>query len=168
MDIACGRSFAPMPQCVTEEGKQNDEEKPQPSGTMADEQATPETVELDATEHHQDRQSRDVQTQVNSVDAKYQKLRTELYEDRKTFRPKILSMQPNYWLPLAENLLKGLATRILRNGLRVSSPVILCTRISQKRNKTAKMRDKMNQKRNRSRKKSAMPVVRLAGITALR
>ncbi len=35
----------------------------------------------------------------------------------KTFRP-ILSMQTNYWLPLAENLLKGLATRMIQNGLR--------------------------------------------------
>lgn len=33
VDIACGRSSAPIPQRVTEEGKQDDEEKPQPSGT---------------------------------------------------------------------------------------------------------------------------------------
>ncbi|WP_348826336.1 RecE family exodeoxyribonuclease, partial [Escherichia coli] len=38
VDIACGRSSAPMPQRVTEEGKQDDEEKPQPSETTADEQ----------------------------------------------------------------------------------------------------------------------------------
>ncbi|EOL4951260.1 TPA: exonuclease VIII, partial [Escherichia coli] len=53
VDIACGRSSAPMPQRVTEEEeKQDDEEKLQPSCAMADEQATAETVEPDATEHH--------------------------------------------------------------------------------------------------------------------
>ncbi|EFK4580039.1 exodeoxyribonuclease VIII [Escherichia coli] len=88
VDIACGRSSAPMPQRVTEEGKQDDEEKPQPSGAMADEQATAETVEPDATEHHQDTQPLDAQSQVNAVDAKYQKLRTELHEARKNIPPK--------------------------------------------------------------------------------
>ncbi|EFP8826948.1 exodeoxyribonuclease VIII, partial [Shigella sonnei] len=68
VDIACGRSSAPMPQRVTEEGKQDDEEKPQPSGAMADEQATAETMEPDATEHHQNTQPLDAQSQVNSVD----------------------------------------------------------------------------------------------------
>ncbi|EHN2787000.1 exodeoxyribonuclease VIII [Escherichia coli] len=82
VDIACGRSSAPMPQRVTEE------EKPQPSCAMADEQATAETVEPDATEHHQDTQPLDAQSQVNSVDAKYQKLRAELHEARKTIPPK--------------------------------------------------------------------------------
>ncbi|EFG4795816.1 exonuclease VIII, partial [Escherichia coli] len=66
----------------------NDEEKPQPSCAMADEQATAETVEPDATEHHQDTQPLDAQSQVNSVDAKYQKLRAELHEARKTIPPK--------------------------------------------------------------------------------
>ncbi|EPY4439471.1 exodeoxyribonuclease VIII [Escherichia coli] len=88
VDIACGRSSAPMPQRVTEEEKQDDEEKPQPSGAMADEQATAETVEPDATEHHQDTQPLDAQSQVNSVDAKYLKLRAELHEARKTIPPK--------------------------------------------------------------------------------
>ncbi|STO69788.1 exodeoxyribonuclease [Escherichia coli] len=88
VDIACGRSSAPMPQRVTEEGKQDDEEKPQPSGAMVDEQATAETVEPDATEHHQDTQPLDAQSQVNAVDAKYQKLRTELHEARKNIPPK--------------------------------------------------------------------------------
>ncbi|RIF78000.1 exodeoxyribonuclease VIII [Shigella boydii] len=64
VDIACGRSSAPMPQRVTEEGKQ------------------------DATEHHQDTQPLDAQSQVNAVDAKYQKLRTELHEARKNIPPK--------------------------------------------------------------------------------
>ncbi|HBH7147825.1 exodeoxyribonuclease VIII [Escherichia coli] len=88
VDIACGRSSAPMPQRVTEEEKQDDEEKLQPSCAMADEQATAETVEPDATEHHQDTQSLDAQSQVNSVDAKYQKLRAELHEARKNIPPK--------------------------------------------------------------------------------
>ncbi|EPU3903460.1 exodeoxyribonuclease VIII, partial [Escherichia coli] len=71
----------------TEEEK-NNEEKSQPSDAMADEQATAETVEPDATEHHQDTQPLDAQSQVNSVDAKYQKLRAELHEARKTIPPK--------------------------------------------------------------------------------
>ncbi|MFI0621339.1 3'-5' exoribonuclease domain-containing protein [Escherichia coli] len=49
----------------TEEEK-NDEEKPQPSGAMADEQATAETMEPDTTEHCQDAQSLDAQSQVSS------------------------------------------------------------------------------------------------------
>ncbi|EON9866902.1 exodeoxyribonuclease VIII, partial [Escherichia coli] len=50
--------------------------------------ATAETVEPDATEHHQDTQPLDAQSQVNSVDAKYQKLRAELHEARKNIPPK--------------------------------------------------------------------------------
>ncbi|EEV1956392.1 exodeoxyribonuclease VIII [Escherichia coli] len=88
VDIACGRSSAPMPQRVTEEEKHDDEEKPQPSCAMADEQATAETVEPDTTEHHQDAQPLDAQSQVNSVDAKYLKLRAELHEARKNIPPK--------------------------------------------------------------------------------
>ncbi|END9976483.1 exonuclease VIII, partial [Escherichia coli] len=88
VDIACGRSSAPMPQRVTEEGKHDGEEKPQPSCAMADKQATAETVEPDATEHHQDTQPLDAQSQVNSVDAKYQKLRAELHEARKNIPSK--------------------------------------------------------------------------------
>ncbi|EGK6960216.1 exonuclease [Escherichia coli] len=67
--------------------EENDEEKPQPSCAMADEQATAETVEPDATEHHQDTQPLDAQSQVNSVNAKYQKLRAELHEARKNIPP---------------------------------------------------------------------------------
>ncbi|ELR0533945.1 3'-5' exoribonuclease [Escherichia coli] len=88
VDIACGRSSAPMPQRVTEEGKQDDEEKLQPSGAMAGEQATAEAVEPDTTEHHQGTQPLDAQSQVNSVDAKYQELRAELHEARKNIPPK--------------------------------------------------------------------------------
>ncbi|MBF5695159.1 exonuclease [Escherichia coli] len=85
VDIACGRSSAPMPQRVTEEGKKDDEEKPQPSDAMADEQATAETVEPDTTEHHQDTQPLDAQSQI---DTKYEKLRAELHEARKNILPK--------------------------------------------------------------------------------
>ncbi|MEB7740952.1 3'-5' exoribonuclease [Escherichia coli] len=53
-------------ECGTEEEK-HDEEKQQPSGAMADEQATAETMEPDTTEHCQDTQSPDTQAQVNSV-----------------------------------------------------------------------------------------------------
>ncbi|EEQ5902643.1 3'-5' exoribonuclease [Escherichia coli O170:H18] len=49
----------------TEEEK-NSEEKPQPSDAMADEQATAETMEPDTTEHCQDAQSLDAQSQVSS------------------------------------------------------------------------------------------------------
>ncbi|EMR9963293.1 3'-5' exoribonuclease [Escherichia coli] len=50
----------------TKEEKSN-EEKPQPSGAMADEQATAEEMEPDTTEHHQDTQSLDTQEQVDPV-----------------------------------------------------------------------------------------------------
>ncbi|HAM4816195.1 TPA: exodeoxyribonuclease VIII, partial [Escherichia coli] len=88
VDIACGRSSAPMPQRVTEEEKQDDEEKPQPSGAMAHEQATAETVEPDAAEHHQNTQPLDAQSQVNPVEAEYQKKRAELHEARKNIPSK--------------------------------------------------------------------------------
>ncbi|EFA9346286.1 exodeoxyribonuclease VIII [Escherichia coli] len=71
----------------TEEEK-NNEEKSQPSDAMADEQATAETMEPDTTEHRQDTQSLDAQSQVNSVDAKYQELRAELHEARKNIPSK--------------------------------------------------------------------------------
>ncbi|HGT5976547.1 TPA: exonuclease VIII, partial [Escherichia coli] len=45
-------------------------------------------MEPDATEHHQDTQPLDAQSQVNSVDARYQKLRAELHEARKNIPPK--------------------------------------------------------------------------------
>ncbi|HEL8049475.1 TPA: 3'-5' exoribonuclease, partial [Escherichia coli] len=66
VDIACGRSSAPMPQRVTEEEKQDGEEKPQPSDAMADEQATTEAMEPDTTEHRQDTQSLDTQVKVTA------------------------------------------------------------------------------------------------------
>ncbi|HAV9488827.1 TPA: exonuclease [Escherichia coli] len=50
-------------ECKTEEEK-NDEENPQPSGAMADEQATTETMAADTVEHHQDPQPLDDKSQV--------------------------------------------------------------------------------------------------------
>ncbi|HDQ4239098.1 TPA: 3'-5' exoribonuclease [Escherichia coli] len=50
----------------TEEEK-NNEEKPQPSDAMADEQATTEAMGQDTTEHRQDTQSLDTQAQINPV-----------------------------------------------------------------------------------------------------
>ncbi|EFD0972442.1 exonuclease [Escherichia coli] len=50
----------------TEEEK-NNEEKPQPSDAMAGEQATTETMEPDTTEHCQNAQSLDAQSQVSSA-----------------------------------------------------------------------------------------------------
>ncbi|MBZ9467182.1 3'-5' exoribonuclease [Escherichia coli] len=50
-------------ECKTEEEK-NDEENPQPSGAMADEQATAETMATDTVEHHQDPQPLDDKSQV--------------------------------------------------------------------------------------------------------
>ncbi|HFM1563711.1 TPA: 3'-5' exoribonuclease [Escherichia coli] len=50
-------------ECKTEEAK-NDEDNPQPSGAMADEQATAETMAADTVEHHQDPQPLDDKSQV--------------------------------------------------------------------------------------------------------
>ncbi|MGP6352451.1 3'-5' exoribonuclease domain-containing protein [Escherichia coli] len=50
---------------VTE--RETEEEKPQPSDAMAGEQATTETMEPDTTEHSQDAQSLDAQSQVSSA-----------------------------------------------------------------------------------------------------
>ncbi|HBL7470197.1 TPA: exonuclease [Escherichia coli] len=49
------------------EEEKNNEEKPQPSGALADEQATTEAMESDTTEHRQDTQSPDTQEQVAPV-----------------------------------------------------------------------------------------------------
>ncbi|HAD4311296.1 TPA_asm: exodeoxyribonuclease VIII [Salmonella enterica subsp. enterica serovar Typhi str. CT18] len=71
----------------TEEEK-NNVEKSQPSDAMADEQATAETVEPNATAHHQNTQPLDAQSQVNPVEAEYQKKLAELHEARKNIPPK--------------------------------------------------------------------------------
>ncbi|EJW4964531.1 hypothetical protein OCD24_003048 [Salmonella enterica] len=65
-----------------------DEEEPQSAGALADEPAAPETVEPDATEHNQDAQPLDAQSQVDPVEVAYQKKRAELEEARKNIPPK--------------------------------------------------------------------------------
>ncbi|EHQ5387798.1 hypothetical protein KQS16_000647 [Salmonella enterica] len=65
-----------------------DEEEPQSAGALADEPAVPETVEPDATEHNQDAQPLDAQSQVDPVEVAYQKKRAELEEARKNIPPK--------------------------------------------------------------------------------
>lgn len=62
-----------------EKGTVDDEEKPQPAGTVADEPAAPETVEPDPAEYHQDPQPLDDQS---PVDVEYEKKRAELHEAR--------------------------------------------------------------------------------------
>ncbi|EFP0252813.1 DNA breaking-rejoining protein, partial [Salmonella enterica] len=85
VDIACGRTSQPMPM----KGNANDdEEKPQPAGELADEQTAPEAVEQDTTEHHPDPQPLDAQSQVDPVEVAYQKKRAELHEARKNIPPK--------------------------------------------------------------------------------
>lgn len=67
---------------------QCDEEKPQPTGELADEPATPESVEQDTTEHHPDPQPLENEPPVSQTEAGYQKIRAELHEARKNIPPK--------------------------------------------------------------------------------
>nr|WP_249544180.1 RecE family exodeoxyribonuclease [Escherichia coli] len=85
VEIACGRSSAPMPQRGTAEEIHDDEEKQQTSDAMSNEQAAPESVEEIPVKHNADTQSLE---NVSSVETKYQELRAELYEARKNILPK--------------------------------------------------------------------------------
>ncbi|EBJ7125083.1 DNA breaking-rejoining protein [Salmonella enterica] len=85
VDIACGRTSQPMPMTGS---ANDDEEKPQPTGELADEPATPETMEQDTTEHHQDPQPLENEPPVSQTEAGYQKIRAELHEARKNIPPK--------------------------------------------------------------------------------
>ncbi|ECI4315155.1 exodeoxyribonuclease VIII [Salmonella enterica] len=67
---------------------QCDEEKPQPTGELADEPATPETMEQDTTEHHPDPQPLENEPPASQTEAGYQKIRAELHEARKNIPPK--------------------------------------------------------------------------------
>ncbi|MGF2865659.1 RecE family exodeoxyribonuclease [Salmonella enterica subsp. enterica] len=67
---------------------QDDEEKPQPTDPLADEPATPETVEPGTTEHHPDPQPLENEPPVSQTEAGYQKIRAELHEARKNIPPK--------------------------------------------------------------------------------
>ncbi|EAO9999991.1 exodeoxyribonuclease VIII [Salmonella enterica] len=85
VDIACGRTSQPMP---VKGSANDDEEKPQPAGELADEPATPEAVGQDTTEHHPDPQPLENEPPVSQTDAGYQKIRAELHEARKNIPPK--------------------------------------------------------------------------------
>ncbi|EEN0001188.1 TPA_asm: exodeoxyribonuclease VIII [Salmonella enterica subsp. enterica serovar Typhimurium str. SL1344] len=85
VDIACGRTSQPMPMTGS---ANDDEEKPQPTGELADEPATPEAVEQGTTEHHQDPQPLENEPPVSQTEAGYQKIRAELHEARKNIPPK--------------------------------------------------------------------------------
>lgn len=85
VDIACGRTSQPMP---VKGSANDDEEKPQPAGELADEPATPEAVEQDTTEHHPDPQPLENEPPVSQTEAGYQKIRAELHEARKNIPPK--------------------------------------------------------------------------------
>lgn len=85
VDIACGRTSQPMP---VKGSANDDEEKPQPTSVLADEPATPEAVEQDTTEHHQDTQPLENEPPVSQTEAGYQKIRAELHEARKNIPPK--------------------------------------------------------------------------------
>ncbi|ASD90122.1 PD-(D/E)XK nuclease-like domain-containing protein [Salmonella enterica] len=85
VNIACGRSSLPMPM----KGSTNDdEEKPQSAGAMADEPAASEAVEQDTTEHHPDPQPLENEPPVSQTEAGYKKIRAELHEARKNIPPK--------------------------------------------------------------------------------
>ncbi|EAP7152251.1 exodeoxyribonuclease VIII [Salmonella enterica] len=83
VDIACGRTSQPMTGSAND-----DEEKPQPTGELADEPATPEAVEQDTTEYHPDPQPLENEPPVSQTEAGYQKIRAELHEARKNIPPK--------------------------------------------------------------------------------
>ncbi|EJX6614807.1 PD-(D/E)XK nuclease-like domain-containing protein [Salmonella enterica] len=85
VDIACGRTSQPMP---VKGSANDDEEKPQPAGELADEPATPEAVEQGTTEHHPDPQPLENEPPVSQTEAGYQKIRAELHEARKNIPPK--------------------------------------------------------------------------------
>ncbi|EIE7937528.1 PD-(D/E)XK nuclease-like domain-containing protein [Salmonella enterica] len=85
VDIACGRTSQPMP---VKGSANDDEEKQQPAGELADEPATPEAVEQDTTEHHPDPQPLENEPPVSQTESGYQKIRAELHEARKNIPPK--------------------------------------------------------------------------------
>lgn len=88
VDIACGRTSAPMPFAGNAEGKSDDEEKSQSSVVLANEQAAPETLEVRTAEHHQNPQPLDAEPQIDTVDAAYQKIRADLHEAKANIPPK--------------------------------------------------------------------------------
>ncbi|WP_404947984.1 PD-(D/E)XK nuclease-like domain-containing protein [Salmonella enterica] len=88
VDIACGRTSHPIP---VSGNTGNDEEKPQPTNVLADEPATSQTVEPDATECHPDAQPLDDESQVDPVDAAYQEKLADLHEARTNIPSRVLA-----------------------------------------------------------------------------
>lgn len=99
VDIACGRSSLPMPM----KGSTNDdEEKPQSAGAMADEPAASEAVEQDTTEHHPDPQQVETESSVAVADDGEQALREKFSEqlaaERGDFVPGISDPDDPKWV----------------------------------------------------------------------
>ncbi|EDU8161675.1 exonuclease VIII [Salmonella enterica subsp. diarizonae] len=99
VNIACGRSSLPMPM----KGSTNDdEEKPQSAGAMADEPAASEAVEQDTTEHHPDPQQVETESSVAVADDGEQALREKFSEqlaaERGDFVPGISDPDDPKWV----------------------------------------------------------------------
>lgn len=97
VNIACGRSSLPMPM----KGSTNDdEEKPQSAGAMADEPAASEAVEPDANEHHPDTRSMATESSVTADSDKtmHEKVSEQLAADRGDFVPGISDPSDPKWV----------------------------------------------------------------------
>ena len=92
-----------------------------------------ETMEPDATEHHQDTQPLDAQSQVNSVDAKYQELRAELHEARKNIPSKNPVDADKLLAASRGEFVDGISDPNDPEMGKGSRLAIVCTRTSQKR-----------------------------------
>ncbi|EJY6444823.1 PD-(D/E)XK nuclease-like domain-containing protein [Salmonella enterica] len=95
VDIACGRSSMPMPM---KGSTSDDEEKPQPTGELADEPATPETMEPDTTEHNPDPQSLDDEPSVDTDESLREKFSEQLAAERGDFVPGISDPDDPKWV----------------------------------------------------------------------
>lgn len=138
---------------VTE--RETEEEKPQPSDAMAGEQATTETMEPDTTEHCQNAQSLDAQSQVSSAN----QVKVTADEVNKIMQAanisqpdadKLLAVSRGEFVegisdPNDPKWVKGIQTRDSVNQNQHESERNGTTK---KRNKTAQMRYKTSQKRN--------------------
>lgn len=95
VDIACGRSSMPMPMKMS---TTDDEEKPQSEDVLADEPATPETVEPDTTESHPNPQPLDAQSSVESDKTSREQFSEQLAADRGDFVPGISDPDDPKWV----------------------------------------------------------------------
>ncbi|ECW2977120.1 TPA_asm: DNA breaking-rejoining protein [Salmonella enterica subsp. diarizonae] len=75
-----------------------DEEKPQPTGELADEPATPEAVEQGTTEHHPNPQPLDAQSSVESDKTSREQFSEQLAADRGDFVPGISDPDDPKWV----------------------------------------------------------------------